>query len=130
MMAEVRSMISVPVVGSSTATKTRRRPALAITEPRGLQQARGGKNRTPGLKGGTLVNNFATFHPSSNDSSRRRSADGLDCASFDMTNADITGAQGNIGPRVHFEVFKDTFTFEGNQSMVDQIVKQFVKERP
>lgn len=25
---------------------------------------------------------------------------------------------------------KDTFTFEGNQSMVDQIVKQFVKERP
>ncbi|PZA14240.1 RHS repeat-associated core domain-containing protein, partial [Parazoarcus communis] len=54
----------------------------------------------------------------------------------------MKSADGKSGFRVEFDERhgahinvwsgkqKDTFTFEGNQSMVDQIVKQFVKEKP
>lgn len=54
----------------------------------------------------------------------------------------MKSADGKSGFRVEFDERhgahinvwsgkqKDTFTFEGNQSMVDKVVKQFVKERP
>lgn len=67
MMAGARSMTSVPVAGSSTATKTHRRQVLATSEPSGLQQARSGTNRTLSRNGGISVNNFATFRPVSSD---------------------------------------------------------------
>lgn len=80
LMAEARSMTSVPVAESSMATKTHRQQGPATTEPSGLQQARNGKNPAPSQRGGTSVNNFTTFRPSSNDSLPQRG--GVEGANF------------------------------------------------
>ena len=53
-----------------------------------------------------------------------KSADGK--SGFRVEFDERHGAHINVWSGKH----KDTFTFQGNQPMVDQLVKQFVKDRP